>query len=61
MVKVIYRLMFFDLTVKIRNTVSTLKHRIVNNNFSQFFSLKNASRKNIFTLDLHTSVVRDFK
>jgi len=60
MVKVIYRLIFFDLTVKIRNTVSTLKHRIVNNNFSQFFSLKNASRKIIFTLDLHTSVVRDF-
>jgi hypothetical protein len=60
MFKVIYKLMFFDLAVKIRDIGSTLKHRIFHNNFSQFFGSKNIRRKILFSLDLHTSVVRDF-
>ena len=60
MFKAIYRLIYLDLAVKIRNLGSSLKHRVVNNNFSQFFRSKNVHRKILFSLDLHTSVVRDF-
>jgi hypothetical protein len=60
MLKVIYGLFFVDLSVKIRNIVSTLNHRILYNNFSQFFGSKKSRRKSLFSLDLHTSVVRDF-
>jgi hypothetical protein len=60
MFKVTCRLNFIDLKVKMRNICSSLNHRIVNNNFSQSFNSKNLLRKIVFSLDLHTSVVRDF-
>jgi hypothetical protein len=60
MFRVIYRLKFFNLAARIRNISSTLKHIIVNNNFYQFFVSKNVRGKIMFSLDLHTSIVRDF-
>lgn len=60
MLKKIKSLNAYVVRKKLRDIYFTCRHQLTYNNFSQKFVSNAKDKKFVFTLDLHTSVVRDF-
>jgi hypothetical protein len=60
MLKKIKNLNAYKVRKKLKNIYFTCIHRLTHHNFLQKFVSNTKNKKFVFTLDLHTSVVRDF-